>query len=260
MLIYPPNQFAPMSNEHNTSGSIELPSTEYNVKGNDRIMSIILRELDTLKKKVVDIETNKIISETQLPQNILEENNLFPRKMLKFNRGRGYRPPLKSEIEEAQKHTVNESAAARWIGLSGVTYRKYAKLYGIYNPKPNIKGKRGVFDPNRGKYPLTEILQGKHPNVASWDVKDKLFRSGMKKLECEMCGFNHRRPGDNKLPLLLNHIDGDVHNHTLENLKILCFNCTFVGGRGYLKRGKYLFDPEWIQDAYQDEWHKDSRY
>ena len=117
-----------------------------------------------------------------------------------------------------------------------------------------------MFDPNRGKYPLAEILEGKHPSVSIWTVKDKLFRSGIKKLECESCGFSQRRIGDNKLPLLLNHMDDDIHNHKLENLKILCYNCTFVAGRGYIRRNALVFDPDWMQDTYVDEFHKPSRY
>ena len=252
-----------MSNNPN-SGSLELDGVAsnvgYEVKGDDRVLAVLANEINILKKKIAEIETTKILDETQLPKNILEENNMLPSVPRKIKRGKGYRPILKSEIEEAKKHAVNESAAARWMGISSDTYIKYAKMYGIYDPKPCVKGKRGVFDPNRGKYPLTEILEGKHPNVSIWTVKDKLFRSGIKKLECEECGFNQRRIGDNKLPLLLNHMDDDIHNHKLENLKIMCFNCTFVAGRGYIRRNKFMFDPDWIQDTYIEEQKKPSRY
>lgn len=253
-----------MLNSMEISGSLQsqlgTPDIGYEVKGDERILAVLVKELDKLKEEVHDLKTKKIIEETELPLDILEENNILPRKRRKLKRGKGYRPILQSEIEEAQKHSVNESAAARWMGISPDTYRKYAKLYKIYKPKPHTKGQRGIFDPYRGKYPLNEILEGKHPNASIWVVKDKLIRSGLKKLECELCGFKERRVGDNKIPLLLNHIDDDIHNHKLENLRLLCFNCTFISGRGYIRRGKYVFDPDWIQDIYKDEMNKGQRY
>lgn len=253
-----------MENPTNNSGSLQeqlgTPKIGYDVTGDERFKAVIAKELDQLKAKVVELESKKIIDETQLPPEVIEANNMLPPPPRKLKRGKGYRPILQSEILEAQKHAVNESAAARWMGISKWTYKKYARMYGIYNPKPNIKGKRSLLDPNRGKYPLNEILEGKHPNVSIWTVKDKLIRSGMKKLECEVCGFCERRVGDNKVPLLLNHMDGDTKNHKLENLKLMCLNCTFIAGRGYIRRSKFVLDPDWIQDQYKDEKGKPSRY
>lgn len=241
--------------------SLKHPYLGYEVKGDERLISVLVNELNGLKQKVHELETKKILDDTQLPREVLEENNMLPRKPHRLKRGRGYRPILKSEIEEAKKHSVNEASAARWLGVRKETYKKYAVLYGIYDPKPNIKGMRGIFDPYRGRYPLNEILEGKHPDVSIWTVKDKLIRSGIKKLECENCGFNHRRVGDNKVCLLLNHMDGDTRNHKLDNLKLLCLNCTFLAGRGYIRRSKFSLDPEWIQDAYRTEMaRKESRY
>lgn len=236
------------------------PLNNYSVPTDQRLVSVLIKEIEQLKEKVHNLETKKIIDETQLSPELLEENGALPTKPSKLKRGLGYRPILKSEIEEAKKHAVNEAGAARWLGISPITYRKYATLYGIYTPNPCVKGKRSIFDPNRGRYPLNEILEGKHPNVSIWTVKDKLLRSGLKKLECEVCGYNQRRTGDNKLPLLLNHMDGDIHNHKFENLKLMCLNCTFMAGRGYIKSGKFKLDPDWLQNANLKEVTKSSRY
>lgn len=256
-----------MSNNLNNSGSISLqkqfgtPNIGYEVKGDDRIVAFLVKEMDALKEKIHVLETQKIINDTQLPVDILEENNALPKPPKKLKRGRGYRPILKHEIEEAKKHAVNEGGAARWLGISKWTYKKYAKLYGIFDPKPNVKGKRNIFDPSRGKYPLMDILAGKHPNVSIWKLKDKLFRSGLKELKCEECGFNKRRVGDNKIPLLLNHMDGDTTNHKLENLKIMCLNCTFISGRGYIRRDKFKLDPDWMQNSDPEEYGREgTRY
>ena len=70
-------------------------------------------------------------------------------------------------------------------------------------------------------------------------------------VECEQCGYGERRITDGKIPLLLNFEDGNKTNHNIENLKILCYNCTFCSGRGYIRRGTIHFnmDPDVIQGA-----------
>ena len=106
-------------------------------------------------------------------------------------------------------------------------------------------------NPYKGKYPINKILNNQFPDFPIHRLKDKLVRSGIKKSECEQCGFSERRITDGKIPLLLNFEDGNRHNHQLENLKILCYNCTFVSGRGYIKRGTVHFnmDPDILQGA-----------
>lgn len=253
--------------EPNVSGSLQdqlgTPNIGYEVKGDDRIVAVLVKELDQLKNKVHELETKKILDETQLPVEVLTENHLLPSKPKKLKRGRGYRPILKSEIEESQRGAVNMAAAARKMGISQCTYKKYAKLYNLWNPHPCLKGKRSIHDPERGKFPIARIITGEfngHPSVTDWMVKDKLIRSGIKELKCEQCGLSERRTGDNKVPLLLNHIDDDGSNFKLENLKLLCLNCTFYAGRGYIRRGKFVFDPDWMQGMDAEELGKPPRY
>lgn len=244
-----------------TSSLGEISSSlDYTTRGDERLLAVLYKELEQLKSEVSDLKTKKVIEETQLPPELLEQNGLLSPKPTKLKRGKGYRPLLKSEIEEAKKHSPFAAAQARWLGVHIVTFKKYAKLYGIYEPKPNEKGKRNMFDPNRGKYPLTEILEGKHPNVSDWMVKDKLIRSGTFPPRCNICGYDKRRIVDNKICLLLDHKDGDRTNFKLENLQLLCLNCTFECGRGYIRRGNHLFDPDWIQGAETDEIDKRNRW
>src|SRR5574338_66943 len=61
---------------------------------------------------------------------------------------------------------------------------------------------------------------------------------------CEECFWNKRNPVTKKVPIELEHIDGNSENNRLENLKLLCPNChsltpTFKAlnkGRGRHKR------------------------
>ena len=113
--------------------------------------------------------------------------------------------------------------------------------------RPNI----APVNPYKGKYPITKILNNECPNFPVHRLKDKLIRSGIKKNECEQCGYKERRITDGKIPLLLNFEDNNKNNHKLENMRILCYNCTFVAGRGYIKRGTVHFnmDPDVMQGA-----------
>jgi len=40
----------------------------------------------------------------------------------------------------------------------------------------------------------------------------------------------------------------------------LCLNCTFEGGRGYIRRGNHMFDPDWMQGADTDEIDEKNRW
>jgi len=229
---------------------------DYNTPEDQRLLTVLFRKIENMEQKLHDLETKKIIDETQLSPEMLENSGLLPQKPTKLKRGRGYRPILQSEIEEAKTHSPFAAGQARWLGINLQTFRKYAKLYGIYEPKPTEKGKRNLFDPNRGKYPLTKILAGEFndmPAISDWRVKDKLIRSGIVLPQCNICGYNKRRIVDNKICLLLDHKDGNIKNYKLDNLQLLCFNCTFECGRGYIRRGNHTFDPDWMQCATKHE-------
>ena len=143
--------------------------------------------------------------------------------------GTNRRPLLKRDIEEAQRRSKSAAGAARWLGVSYTTYKKYARLYHIHDqhlnpggkgiPKPHVRGKR---------YPLEDILAGKHPTYDTRKLKKRLISGGLLDEQCSLCGMNERRILDYKMPLMLVFKDGDSTNHSLENLYLLCFNCTFL--------------------------------
>lgn len=178
------------------------------------------------------------------------EDDLYPKRKVKNNK---YSPPLQSEIQEALNRTSSALKAAKILGISYPTFKKYAKQYNIHKTKgwPMKKGvcTRGPTDPRKGKYPIDDILACKYPNFPIHRLKDKLIRSGIKNAECEQCGYKERRITDGKVPLLLNFEDGDNKNHSLDNIRLLCYNCTFISGKGYISRGPKTFDPDLLQDG-----------
>jgi hypothetical protein len=253
----------------NTTSSLQEQQTtsslNYETKGEERVLTVLCKKVEELERELHDLKTKKIIDETQLPLELLEQNGLLPTLPKRIRNGKGYRPILQSEIEAVQKLSPFAAAHARMLGIAKCTYRKYAEMYGIYNPKPNALGKRNLFDPSRGKYPLEKILSGElngNPQLSDWKVRDKIIRGGIVPPKCNICGYDKRRIGDNKLALLLDHKDGDEKNYKLENLQLLCYNCTFECGRGYIRRGNHVFemDPDMMEGGIKLNIDKISRY
>jgi hypothetical protein len=225
-----------------------MPNLSYETKGDDRLLTVLTKKVEEMEREIHDLKVKKILEETSLPEEMLEANGLLPSQPQKLKRGRGYRPLLRSEIEEAKKHSIFGAQQAKYLGVAISTYKKYAKMHGLWEPRPDSKGKKRTPDPNSGKYPLNQILNGDfngNPAVNDWMVKKKLFRNQTFPLECAICGYNKTRFGSEWPILLVDHMDEDRTNFKKENIRLLCLNCTAECGRGYWTRGFRSFDPDW---------------
>ncbi len=148
-----------------------------------------------------------------------------------LHNGRPKRMLLESEVLAAQSISKTEAEVARKLGVSFMTYRKYAKMYGLYGRVANMAGKgvsKAIKNEDSGKYPLNKILEGKFPNYSTNRLKVRLIRSNRMEEKCNKCNFSERRISDNIIPLLLNYIDGNTKNKKSENLEFLCYNCYFL--------------------------------
>ena len=57
--------------------------------------------------------------------------------------------------------------------------------------------------------------------------------------KCEECGWDKKHPVSGRVPVQVDHIDGDPYNHRPENLKLLCPNChSLTTTFGNYNRGK----------------------
>lgn len=171
-----------------------------------------------------------------------------------FVLGKG-RTPLnltEAQIRYAMKNSKSNSGAARFLNVSLTTYQKYSKRYideetgkDLWELQKNKRGK-GVKKPyniTRGKYALKDILEGKYPQYSVHHLKNRLLNNADKvnfKSCCHNCGYDERRITDNKIPLILDHIDGDWKNHLRDNLRFLCYNC-FHNLKGNIRGGQ----PHW---------------
>lgn len=150
-----------------------------------------------------------------------------PRRM---KRGLGAKPLLEHEIKEVQKKARSAMEAARLLGVSYNTYKKYARKYGIFEDlkNPNGIGIRKGYNIKRGKYSLEDIIKGKYPEYPVWKLKQRILLNGYMLEKCNNCGFEERRVTDNRVPLVLDFIDGNRKNHLYDNLRMLCFNCSYL--------------------------------
>lgn len=82
------------------------------------------------------------------------------------------------------------------------------------------KGLKGI-----GKFrkALSEVLTV-NSAYQSYKLKKRLIYEGLKKAACELCGWSQRAP-DGRIPLELDHINGEHSDNRFENLRILCPNC-----------------------------------
>lgn len=160
--------------------------------------------------------------------------------------GRPRRMLLESEILAAQSLSRSEKEAARKLGVSDTTYKKYAKMYGVYGRVMNRAGK-GVEKPikneDSGKYPLNRVFANEFPNYAPHRLRIRCVRSGKLEEKCNKCGMDEKRITDNRVPVILNFIDGNGKNMALENLELLCYNCYFLYiNNPYGQRKAFSFD------------------
>ena len=134
-------------------------------------------------------------------------------------------PLSKAKIQWAIDQTVSMRKAALLLNCAYNTFKKYAKMYDLWQPAP----KAGVYKDGSGKpVELLSILSGEHPNYSTAKLKRRLCREGYLSEECNNCGYDEYRPADMKKPLMLDYLDDDPTNKDLGNLRLLCFNCFFL--------------------------------
>ncbi len=69
-----------------------------------------------------------------------------------------------------------------------------------------------------------ETLLVENGTSQSFVLKKRLFAAGLKTPMCELCGWA-QQASDGRIPVELDHINGDHHDNRLVNLRILCPNC-----------------------------------
>jgi hypothetical protein len=142
------------------------------------------------------------------------------------------KPLSKEMVVAAQANTKSNMAASRYLHVSYQHYKRYAKMYKLFETHKNQSGK-GIpkFLKGKGKEPaLLDIIEGRvsAAHFTPEKIKYRLIEAGYLLEQCSMCGFQERRVLDYKMPLLLHFKDNNKSNYSRENIELLCYNHFFL--------------------------------
>jgi hypothetical protein len=135
--------------------------------------------------------------------------------------------------------TKSNKAAARYLGVSYIHYKRWAKLYidentglSLFESHLNQAGVGIPKFPALGKKSpgILEVIEGRvdASHFSPEKIKNKLIHDGLIEDKCNSCGFNERRVLDYKVPLLMHFKDDNKKNYKLDNIELLCYNCYFL--------------------------------
>ena len=150
------------------------------------------------------------------------------------------------KLKSAIKNGRSFYEAARHLGVSYNTFKKYAKLYDVFiqgGKNPSGKGIPKMYNGHRRE--LKDVLAGQYngkrlnpTRLKRWLINEMVFAE-----ECSICGYNKRRITDGTMALMIAYNDGDRTNYNKENLSLICYNCTYETCGNLMGRTKeYIYD------------------
>lgn len=140
----------------------------------------------------------------------------------------GHNKYSSENLTKIVKNSKNFSDVVRKLNL--IPNRGNRKTVQKYIDMHNIDISHFVFfegggTKNTNNIPLSEILIENSTYCNLTQLKKKLYKQNLKKPFCEMCGQGEVWMGKN-ISMILDHINGNNRDNRLENLQILCPNCS----------------------------------
>ena len=93
------------------------------------------------------------------------------------------------------------------------------------------QGRRGLANKESRK-DITQFLVLDGPPIHTHALKLRLWREGLLEKACQLCGWAEST-ADGRIPLELDHTNGNRYDNRLENLRILCPNCHSLQDTSY---------------------------
>lgn len=133
------------------------------------------------------------------------------------------------ECAEAVKKSFSIAQVCRYLNIKPVggnynTVRQMIEKYNLDTSHFTGKGWNTGFRFHSfgKKFTLEDVLK-ENSHYSSFKLKNRLFKEGIKKKQCECCKLE--KWNGQEIPLELHHINGNNTDNRLENLQILCSNC-----------------------------------
>lgn len=177
----------------------------------------------------------------------------------------------REDLLRAMGQTRSNRAAARYLHVSYNHYKKYALLYKdeetgetFLEMHKNQAGK-GIpkFLTNGGKKPpLMDLIEGRvsSTHFDPQKIKQRLIFEALLEEKCNRCGFSERRVVDNKVPLILHH-KKDKKDFRLENIELLCYNCSFLYGKSPISDEQVIKMEDYVEKHGQEfDWELDEHH
>lgn len=195
----------------------------------------ILEELD-----VLPLTNNYEKLKFKLTEYKIDFEHLKCKKHITFNWSNEILEPIvkksKSKIE------ILKNLGLRVAGSNYSTLNKYLKKY-------NLNISHFIIHDNslsKHKIPLDSILV-ENSSYSRTDLKKRLYSTGLKKRNCELCGQGEEWNGKH-MSLILDHKNGVYNDNKIENLRIVCPNCNATLDTHAGKNIKKKIKPEKVKE------------
>lgn len=124
----------------------------------------------------------------------------------------------KQEILDWINENESKASICKKLLCKPETLESYLKKFDVsYKGNMGLKGKKT----DSKRLHATELL--KRNWISSHRLKKRLIEDNIKEHKCEICGITDWM--GEKVPIELDHIDGNHYNNELSNLRIVCPNC-----------------------------------